>query len=477
MSLHFPLEPDRATMAEMGGLVLDHVMKFITELTDRPTSNPVGPAATADLVADFLAAPPEQAGNLEELLGRLGLAADCALETAGPGYLAYVPGGGLYTSALAEFYTLGVNRYGSMAFTAPALVALEESVLRWIAQDVSGLPPGSSGLLTTGGSMANFSALVTARHTHLGEDFGAGTVYVTPFANHSLTKAARLAGIRERNIRVVPCTDDLRMDVEAAAAMIRSDRAAGLRPFLLIGSAGTTHTGTVDPLSAMASLAQQESLWFHVDAAYGGFFGLTERGRRRLAGMEQADSVALDPHKTLFLPFGTGALVVRDPARLFAAHEGTGDYLQDVGSSDGLPNYAHLGPELTHEVRGLRVWLPLHLHGVSAFRCALDEKLDLAEQVYDKLACIPSVELPWRPDLSTVVFRIRPRDSSATAVAEADEATRRLLDRVNATGRVLLSSTVVEGRQTIRMCIVIHRTHSDRVAEAVELIIAEALKN
>jgi aromatic-L-amino-acid decarboxylase len=192
--------------------------------------------------------------------------------------------------------------------------------------------------------------------------------------------------------------------------------------------------------------------------------------------MECADSVTLDPHKTLFLPYGTGALVVRDPAELFAAHEGTGDYLQDVGPTGGLPNYAHIGPELTHEVRGLRAWLPLHLHGVAAFRDALDEKLDLAEQVYDKLAAVPSLQLPWRPDLSTVVFRVRPRDTSAAALAAADEATRRLLERVNTNGRVLLSSTVLGGRQTIRICIVIHRTHSDRVAEAIDLIIGEAAK-
>jgi aromatic-L-amino-acid/L-tryptophan decarboxylase len=455
-------------MTEMGRLVVDRVAAFIERLPDRPTSPPADPGADG-LVGAFLAPPPERPGELTVLLDRLERATDHALETAGPGYLAYVPGGGLYTSALAEFYTRGVNRYGGLAVGAPALAALEESVVRWIARDVSGLPAGSGGMLTTGGSMATFSALVAARHAHLGEAIGEGTLYVGAYAHHSVAKAARLAGIRERNVRVVPSTGDLRMDTDAAAAMIRADRDAGLRPFLLVGSAGTTDTGTIDPLPALAALARREGLWFHVDAAYGGFFRLTERGRDRLAGTELADSVTLDPHKTLFLPFGTGALVVRDPTTLHAAHEGTGNYLQDAGSGDGLPNYAQLGPELTRENRGLRAWLPLHLHGVAAFRAALDEKLDLAEQVHDKLATVPSLELPWRPDLSTVAFRVRPQDGD---VAAADRATRRLLDRVNADGRVLLSSTVAEDRQTLRVCVVIHRTHGDRVAEALDLIIA-----
>jgi aromatic-L-amino-acid decarboxylase len=388
--------------------------------------------------------------------------------------MAYVPGGGLYTSALAEFYARGINRYGTLSFAAPALTALEESVLRWMAQDVCGLPEGSGGLMTTGGSMATFSAVVAARHDRLGEEIAGGTVYVTAYTHHSVARAARLAGISQRNIRTVASDKDLRMDVEAAAAMIRADRAAGLRPFLLVASAGTTDTGAVDPLPALAGLAEVENLWFHVDAAYGGFFRLTERGRRRLAGTEYADSVTLDPHKSLFLPFGTGALVVRDPAKLYAAHEGTGDYLQDVASAGGLPNYAHMGPELTHEARGLRAWIPLHLHGVSAFRDALDEKLDLAERVHSRLAAIPELEVPWRPDLSTVAFRVRPRDDSEDAARAADQATRSLLGLINDDPRVLLSSTLVEGRQTIRVCILVHRTHADRVDDLLDLIAAHA---
>ncbi|MEU6423308.1 aminotransferase class V-fold PLP-dependent enzyme [Streptomyces spiralis] len=155
-----------------------------------------------------------------------------------------------------------------MASVAPALAALEESVIRWMARDVCGLPEGSGGLSTSGGSMATFSATVAARHNRLGEDLAGGTVYTTAFAHHSVAKAARLAGIPAAHIRTVPHTPDLRMDHHAAAAMIRADRDAGLRPFLLVATAGTTDTGTVDPLPELVDLARREDVWLHVDAAY-----------------------------------------------------------------------------------------------------------------------------------------------------------------------------------------------------------------
>ncbi|MGI5427326.1 pyridoxal phosphate-dependent decarboxylase family protein [Streptomyces sp. CA-179760] len=322
--------------------------------------------------------------------------------------------------------------------------------------------------------MATFSATVAARHDRLGEDLAGGTVYTTAFAHHSVAKAARLAGIRAAHIRTVPHTPDLRMDPGAAAAMIRADRDAGLRPFLLVATAGTTDTGTVDPLPQLADLARREDVWFHVDAAYGGFFRLTARGGERLAGMEEADSITLDPHKTLFMPFGTGALVVRDLAALHAAHDGTGSYLQDMGAAGSVPDSGHLGPELTHEIRGVRAWLPLHLHGVDAFREALDEKLDLAEHVHGTLSGVAELEVPQRPDLSTVVFRVRPAEGSRAAAERADEASRRLLERINGHRRIVLSSTVVDGRYTLRVCVVSHRTHHDRVAEALKIITAEA---
>jgi aromatic-L-amino-acid decarboxylase len=309
--------------------------------------------------------------------------------------------------------------------------------------------------------MANFSAVVTARTTLLGESFLDGTAYVTDQTHASCAKAALLAGIPRDRVRVVPAQDSLAMDPHALAAMIEDDRRAGLRPFLVIGSAGTTNTGAVDPLPELAAVARDAGAWFHVDAAYGGPFQLTERGRARLRGIELADSITIDPHKAMFLPYGTGALLVRDGARLRQAHHVGAAYLQDLGEEEDIPNFTEYSPELTREFRGLRLWLPIKLHGLAAFRQALDEKLDLAELTYETLR-EHGFEVPWRPTLTAVAFRWVP------GRGDADAFNAELLRRVTARGRALLSSTRVGGRYMIRVCVVSHRTHRDRVEEVLD---------
>ncbi|TML43308.1 MAG: aminotransferase class V-fold PLP-dependent enzyme [Actinobacteria bacterium] len=462
MAAH-PLEPDGAELGTMVEAAVALIGRFLDGLPRAPASD----LAELGPVLEAVSPPPTDGGRpLDELLGTLEQAAAKGFETAGPGYLAFVPGGGLVSAALADFLACTLNRFTGLAAPAPGLVAMEAGVLRWLC-DQFDLPPQARGLFTSGGSMANLVAVVTARTALLGDDLGPGTLYASSQAHHSVAKAARLAGLSGAGLRTVPCTPDLRMDVDALASAVEADRKAGLRPFLVVASGGTTNTGTVDPLGEMADLAGEAGLWLHVDAAYGGFFQLTDRGRRRLRGIERADSIALDPHKGLFLPYGTGALLVRDGERLRAAHSGAGpkgDYMQDIVGLEGVPDFADYGPELSRDFRGLRVWLPLHLHGVAAFRAALDEKLDLARHAHTALAAGPGLELPWTPDLSIVAFRTRGgRDDD-----------RRLLERVNATRRVLLSSTEVQGRRYSRLAILSHRTHRDRVDEAVELIRAAA---
>ncbi|MCT2582130.1 aminotransferase class V-fold PLP-dependent enzyme [Actinophytocola sp. S1-96] len=432
------------------------VVSFLDGVHDAPANGPELPARAAE---EFGTPPAEHAGRFDELLATFGDAGRYALETAGPRFFAYIPTGGLPSAAIAELLARAVNRQTALAWAAPGLVAMEEGVLRWLCAEF-GLPAGSGGVITTGASMGTLSAVVAARHHHLGQAFGDGTVYVTEHTHFCVAKAARIAGIAPENMRVVPTTRDLRMDVAAAARVIAADRAAGRRPFLIVGTAGSTATGTVDPLPDIAALARREDLWLHVDAAYGGFFQLTERGRDRLAGIASADSITLDPHKSLFQPHGTGVLLVRDPGALRAAHVDEAPYLHDLGTTDVPPNYGDLGAELTREFRGLRLWLPLHLHGVAAFRDALDEKLDLAAHAYDELRRVPEVHLPLRPELSTVVFRH----------VAGDEATRRLLDRINSSGRVLLSSTSLDGHTVIRMCVLSHRSHAEHVDEALDVI-------
>jgi aromatic-L-amino-acid decarboxylase len=457
MSRMLPLDPAPEQMQEMGEAALAYLIEFLGRQPDLPAGGEPGGLEAARTLRE---SPPEEGGEFKPLMETIELAAAKAYGTTGPGYLAFIPGGGLFTATLADFLGTGINRYVNLWSAGPVVAQIENNVVRWLC-DLFGYPTESRGILTSGGSMANFSAIVAARKALLPENFLGGALYVSDQVHASVTKAAALAGFAGRNIRVVPTTPQLQIDVDRLRTMVRHDRGTGLRPFMVVASAGTTNTGAVDAISDVADLAAEIGMWLHVDAAYGGFFQLTERGRTRFRGIDRADSITLDPHKGMFLPYGTGSLVVREGKRLREAHFTGAAYLQDLAGDDEIPNFSEYSPELSRDFRGLRVWFPLKLHGVSAFREALDEKLDLARVLYDGLCAIPGLELPWEPELTVVPFRLRDGD---------DDANRRLLERINASGRVFMSSTIVQDRFTIRACILSHRTHRDRIDECIDII-------
>ncbi|MGE3286649.1 MAG: aspartate aminotransferase family protein [Pseudonocardia sp.] len=452
-----PLEPDDEQWRALAATTVDHLAGVLRDL-------PAAPAAVLDATAEVLAdptlrrMPPEHGRALPELLDTLHRAAQPGLNPSSPGYLAFIPGSGLVSAGLAGLVADVLNRYTGLAAPAPGLVALEADLLRWLA-DLFGLPATAGGLFTSGGSLAAFSALVAAREDRVPDEFRRGTVYVTDQVHASVAKAARLAGFPREAVRVVGCDTGHRMDVDDLVRLVRTDRDAGRVPFCVVATAGTTNLGVIDPLPAIAEVCRRDDLWLHVDGAYGAAFQLTDRGRERLRGIEHADSLVLDPHKGFFLPFGTGCLLVRDTGPLQASHAADdAHYLQDL-AGQALPDFADLGPELTREYRGIRLWLPLHLHGVAAFRAALDEKLDLAAWAHDELAREPSLTVLGPPELTIIGFH--GRDDAATA---------ELLHRVNAERRVFLSSTRVDGRFVGRIAILNHRTDKDRVAEAVDAI-------
>jgi aromatic-L-amino-acid decarboxylase len=456
----YPLEPARDEMIEMAEAAARFVADFIEALPDAPASDLEG---VADAVRSVRGEVPEKPGEFAGLVDVVKLGAAKAFNTTGPGYFAYIPGGGLYAAAIADFLATSVNRFVNLWNAAPVFAALEWDVIRWLC-DAFGYPEDARGILTSGGSMSNFSAIVTARTAKLSEEFLDGCLYVTEQTHLSVAKAARLAGFPARAVRIVPTDTALRMEVRALITMIQSDRVAGMRPFCVVASAGTTNTGAVDPLSEIADVCVHEDLWLHSDAAYGGFFFLTERGGALFRGIERADSITLDPHKALFLPYGTGALLIRDGALLRKAHQVGGEYLQDLADEGEIPNFTDYSAELSRDFRGLRVWLPLKLHGLAAFRDALDEKLDLARTFYEALAATPGFEVPWEPALTIVPFRYRP------ASGDIDAFNMRLLEKINASKRIFLSSTRLDGAFWLRVCIVSHRTHEDRITEAIEII-------
>ncbi|MDQ3981876.1 MAG: aminotransferase class I/II-fold pyridoxal phosphate-dependent enzyme [Actinomycetota bacterium] len=452
---HVSFDPPRAEMEAIARAAVAYAIDFVEARSSAPA---VDLEDAYELAETLRAAPPEEPAQFGELLDAIARAADKAFDTAGPGYLAYIPGGGLYAAAVADLIACVTNRFVNLAAPAPALVRLEANVTRWLC-DLFDFPPEAQGVLTSGGSMANLSAVVTARTVCLPEDFLTGTIYASEHVHHSISKSARLAGFPAGALRPVRTDEELRIDVDDLRAQVRADRDRGRRPFLVVGSAGTVNTGAVDPLDAIAQLADEEGLWFHVDGAYGGFFQMTQRGRGRFRGIERADSVTLDPHKGMFLPYGTGGLIVRRGGDLLAAHRGGASYLPAQSESD-LPDFADYTPELSRDNRGLRVWVPLHLHGVGAFRRALDEKLDLARKVYDALADVDDLDVPWEPPLSIVAFKSR----------RGNDATARILQEVNASKRVYLSGTELDGDRYLRVAVLSHRTDEGRIDEAIEII-------
>jgi aromatic-L-amino-acid decarboxylase len=444
----------------MANSALEFIVGFIEDLPDAPAADTEG---AEELLAKLRQSPPATGVPFDHILDDVEAGAAKGFNTAGPGYLAFIPGGGLFAAALADFLACSVNRYVNVWSAAPAFAQIEATVIRWLC-DLFDYPEGARGILTSGGSMANFSAIVTARRSLLPDDFLKGTLYVSDQTHASVAKSAVLAGFPLRNVREVPSTPDLRIDVSELRRMVGEDRQSGLQPFLIVANAGTTNTGAIDAIGEIVAFAREERLWVHVDGAYGGFFQLTDRGRRAFRGIEGADSITLDPHKGMFLPYGTGSLLVREGQLLRQAHQVQAAYLQDLAPESGIPNFADYSPELSREFRGLRVWLPLQLHGVNAFREALDEKLDLARAIHEALIDAPGFELPWEPELTVIPFRYVPKTGDAEAFNRA------LLEQINASKRVFLSSTTIGGRFILRACVVSHRTHRDRIDEAIAII-------
>jgi aromatic-L-amino-acid decarboxylase len=457
------LELSPSEMKTLLDAVGERVIAHVASLPAQPAADVEGAADVARSL--FEPEPPEAGVPAAELLDLVfDRAVPKSFNAAAPGYLAYIPGGGLFASAVADLVSGAVNRYTGVWQAAPALVQLETNVLGWLCR-LAGLPAGSGGFLSTGGSLATFSAVVAARKDRLPEDFLKGTLYVSDQTHTAVAKAAALAGFPEANVRIVPSDEMFRLRIDLLSEAVAADRRAGLTPFFVSGNAGTTNTGAVDDLAALARFAEGERLWFHVDAAYGGFFLLTERGKKAMTGIDRADSIVLDPHKGLFVPYGTGALLVRDVATLRRAHSTHAAYLPHMQDDPGFVDFCEISPELSRAYRGLRVWLPLKLHGLGAFRRNLDEKLDLAEYAARELRKMPGVQIVAWPQLSVVAFRLVREGMDAEAL---DRLNRDLLDRVNARQRVHLSGTLLGGQFVLRVCVLSFRTHLERLEQGLE---------
>ena len=458
-----PLEPDSAERRSLLEGVTDYAEEFLVRLPDLPAFR-----ETDDQGAGLYDAPIQEGPReLDELLGHFERdVVRPGLNAASAGHLGYIPGGGIYVSALGDYLAAVTNRFAGVFFPAPGAVRMENMLLDWM-RDLVGYPrETTAGNLTSGGSIGNLMGVVAARDAFglRGKDLEHTVVYVSEQAHHSVNKALRIAGLGECVERPVPLDEGYRMDARALERMISEDRAKGLRPFLVIAAAGTTDTGVVDPIQELGDLCARDELWFHVDAAYGGFFVLCDEGRKIVTGLETSHSVVMDPHKTLFLPYGSGAVLVKDRQSLFESHHYSPNYLQDARRAQDEVSPSDVSPELSKHFRGLRLWLPLLLHGVRPFRAALEEKMLLARYFHARVGELPGFEVGPFPELSVVCFRYVPKDG------DADKFNEKLVRAIHRDGRVFLSSTLLDGTFTLRFAAGAFRTHLDTVELTLDLV-------
>jgi aromatic-L-amino-acid decarboxylase len=457
-----PLAMDVEAMRRAGYATVDALVARLAY----PEADPVLRRGDAAEMRSLLSGPaPEQPGDYGAVLARL--IADVlpyAARTDHPGYLAFIPSFTTWPAALAELIAAAANPYCGAWMESAGAAQVELEVIDWFRTWL-GLPAGTAGVLVSGGSAANLTALLVAREA-AGGSSPDSVVYLSDQAHSSLARTARAMGLRPHQVRVLPTDDRWRLLPGTVAEAVRADRDAGRVPFALCASAGSTNTGAVDPLADLADVCTAERLWLHVDAAYGGFAALTAKGRAAMAGIDRADSVTLDPHKWLYQPMECGCVLIRDGARLertFAIHP---DYLDsDAVQGTGEVNFADRGLQLSRGFRALKVWVTVHTFGLAAFRAAIFRNLELAEHAEALIRDHPQLTLMAPATLGIVCFR---REWPGCDEAETERRGTALAEDLERGGTALVSTTRLAGRHAIRLCILNPTSSEQHVHRVIE---------
>jgi aromatic-L-amino-acid/L-tryptophan decarboxylase len=457
-----PLAMDIEEMRQAGYATID---ALVARLAD-PAADPVVRRADAATMRSRLGGPPpEQPAAYDAVLARvIEDVLPYAARTDHPGYFAFIPNFTTWPAALAELTAAAANPYCGAWLESAGPAQLELEVIDWFRSWL-GLPAGAAGVLVSGGSAANLTALLVAREA-AGGPAGDAVLYLSDQAHSSLARTARAMGLAPQQVRVLPTDDHWRLRPDTVAAAVRADRATGLVPFAVCASAGSTNTGAVDPLGDLADVCARERLWLHVDAAYGGFAALTPKGRAVLAGIDRADSVTLDPHKWLFQPLECGSVLVRDGARLertFAIHP---DYLDSEATRGaGEVNFADRGLQLSRGFRALKVWVSVHTFGLAAFRACIQASLDLADYAETLIRGHAELTLMAPATLGIVCFR---REWPGCDEAETERRGMTLAEDLERSGAAFVSATRLAGRHAIRLCILNPTSTREHVRQVIE---------
>ena len=477
----------------VGRLVVDLIADHLTSLPERPAFQPM-PAA----LAQEMAATPAPADPVppDEILRRFADTIEpYPFGNGHPRFWGWINSPPAVMGIFADALAAAMNP--SCAGGNHAAIHLEREVLEWF-RVLLRFPPGSMGLLVSGGSMATMTALAVARHVRSAVDVrqdglrGAPSpfaFYMTPEGHSCARKAIELLGFGSASIRVVPTSDAFTMDVAALDAALEADRRDGVRPIAVVATAGTTNTGAIDDLQAIADVCRRRDVWMHVDAAYGGPAILSGEYGGAIAALAGADSVSLDPHKWMFVPVEAGLVLVRDGEAMRSAFSLVPPYIRSQGSAGevyGLPWFSEYGFQQTRGFRALKVWMAMQQLGVSGYKAVVEENIALAKYLADRVRSAADFELMAPPGLSVVCFRYVVASASAgTDAAAPDAATaidreaaaaamnRAILERLQLSGEAFITSTELRGRFVLRACIVNYRSTRedvDRMLEAIRAI-------
>lgn len=457
------LQLSETQMREFGYRVVDLLIEHVTSL---PTKTPYSRAGRSDMEALLREDLPSErcADPLHVLLRAQEEIFAHMTHVDHPRFFAFVPGPGNFIGAMADALAAGFNVYAGSWLEAAAPAQVEIVTLDWLIS-ACGLPDGSGGLFTSGGSAANFTALATARHVMLDNEMDGAVAYCSDQTHSSVERSMRLLGFRPRQLQKLPSDEGYRLCPATLQKAVERDRAAGLRPFCVIANAGTTNTGAVDPLPELSVFCNRQHLWLHADGAYGGPAVFCERGRRLLEGIGRVDSLTLDPHKWMFQPFEIGCLLLHDRRHLRDAFHILPEYLEDAVGLPGEVNFSDYGPQLSRGFRALKLWMSLHVFGTEAFARAVEHGFERAEQMATLVVDHRDWQLITPAQMGVLTFRARPAGYGENAL---DRHNKALVDAILDDGYAMVVSTRLGERTVLRMCTINPRTTRHDIQETFE---------
>ena len=461
-SISPPLSLSHDEMQTLGYRIVDMLIEHFEQVREQSVTN----RATRPTLEARLREPVPQQGNaIERVLEQTQRdVLDNIMHLDHPRFFAFVPGPSNFVSAMADALASGFNIFAGTWLEASGPTQIELITIDWLRQ-ICGLPDTAGGLFVSGGSVANLTALATARHIMLNDDIHNAIVYCSDQTHSSVARALRILGFSASQVRILPTDEQFRLRFDDVQRAIVQDCNAGKQPFCIVASAGTTSTGSIDPLDELADLCQREHLWLHVDGAYGAAAMLSEQGRSLLKGLEHADSLSLDPHKWLFQPYEMGCVLVKNAHWLKETFHILPEYLQDIDQGAEETNFCDYGIQLTRGARALKLWMSLKIFGLNAFRQAIEHGIKLAEHAEAVLGSSSSWEIVTPAQIGIITFRYVPDHCTAE---QQERINQQLVDALIQDGFAMLSSTVLQGRTALRLCTINPRTTDEDIRATIE---------